>query len=142
MKNVLKYIGTHLPVLVIIISVPRSLNLSQRSLVSKWQVTCLRSSLVHFSCSNGFFIGGNLENQHKMNYNWRQICPCLDQNLPTLSMRLCRCAWLRRRRNVYWRVSTTFNVSCYWGTASWVWRWRYWCRRSIYKFICKKTHYQ
>lgn len=49
----------YLPVFVIIISVPNSLNLSQRSLVSKWHVMCRISSLVHLSCSRGFRVAGD-----------------------------------------------------------------------------------
>lgn len=45
---------TYLPVLVIIISVPNSLNFSQRSLVSKWHVMVRNSSLVHRSWRRGF----------------------------------------------------------------------------------------
>lgn len=51
------FIGSdsYLPDLVMIISVPRSLNLSQRSLVSKWHTTFFNSSLLHLSCRSGFF---------------------------------------------------------------------------------------
>lgn len=44
--------------MVIIISVPNSLNLSHKSFVSKWQTTCLSSSQLKRSWSNGFLGGG------------------------------------------------------------------------------------
>lgn len=47
----------YLPVFVMIISVPSSLNLSQRSLVSRWQATCFSSSQFDRSWSNGFTTG-------------------------------------------------------------------------------------
>lgn len=39
-----------------IISVPKSLNLSHNSFVSRWHTTFLNSSLVHLSCSRGFLV--------------------------------------------------------------------------------------
>lgn len=51
---------TNLPVLVMIISVPSSLNLSHRSLVSRWQMTCLSSSQFERSWSRGFIGEGAL----------------------------------------------------------------------------------
>lgn len=46
-------IHTDLPVFVMIISVPSSLNLSHRSLVSSRQLTCCRSSELHRSSRTG-----------------------------------------------------------------------------------------
>lgn len=40
-----------------IISVPSSLNLSHKSLVSRWQTTCRSSSELKRSCKSGFFGG-------------------------------------------------------------------------------------
>lgn len=51
---------TDLPDLVMIISVPRSLNLSHKSLVSRWHTTCRSSSQLKRSCSSGF-LGGDGE---------------------------------------------------------------------------------
>lgn len=48
------YFFTDLPVFVMIISVPSSLNLSHRSLVSSRQLTCCSSSELHRSSSTGF----------------------------------------------------------------------------------------
>lgn len=49
-----KILFTDLPVFVMIISVPSSLNLSHRSLVSSRQLTCCSSSELHRSSSTGF----------------------------------------------------------------------------------------
>lgn len=53
----MKKIFFYLPVFVMIISVPSSLNLSHKSFVSRWHTTFRSSSQLNLSCSKGFFGG-------------------------------------------------------------------------------------
>lgn len=46
-EGIIKALGTYRPVFVIIISVPKSLNLSHSSFVSRWHCTGRRSSQLH-----------------------------------------------------------------------------------------------